>query len=194
MECVSPTWIFLPFATFQPPWYLLVGRGDNEGRGGSDHQEAFAHRHPLSILSPSPYHKATLRPWDGRQVCVRPGWEDSSDSVTGQQPLHPIVAAFPGRRPPSHFDKAVAPKSFVMDPLSAIASTIAIIQAISTYFGLERPVGLLLKGDNVQVSSTDGPYQRSALSWASENGFDGIVKLLIKGPRIRFRDLIKPSV
>ena len=64
---------------------------------------------------------------------------------------------------------------------------------IASYFGLERVVKLLLKRDNGEVNSIDGTYQRSALSWASENGFDSIVKLLVRGPSIRFKDITKLS-
>lgn len=64
---------------------------------------------------------------------------------------------------------------------------------IASYFGLEQIVKLLLGMDDVEVDSRDGTYQRSALSWASENGFDGVVKRLIKGPKIRFKDIVKIS-
>ncbi|KAH7124341.1 ankyrin repeat-containing domain protein [Dactylonectria macrodidyma] len=64
---------------------------------------------------------------------------------------------------------------------------------IASYFGLEQIVKLQLRIDDVEVDSRDGTYQRSALSWASENGFDGVVKLLIKGPNIRFKDIAKLS-
>ncbi|GAB1315143.1 hypothetical protein MFIFM68171_05353 [Madurella fahalii] len=60
---------------------------------------------------------------------------------------------------------------------------------IASYFGLEPVVKLLFKGVNVDVNSIDSTHCRSALSWASESGFDGIVKLLIQGPRFRFRHL-----
>ncbi|KAL6918445.1 hypothetical protein FSST1_009940 [Fusarium sambucinum] len=53
---------------------------------------------------------------------------------------------------------------------------------IASYFGIDQIVKLQLCVKDVEVDSTDGTYQRSALSWASENGFDGVVKLLIKGP------------
>ncbi|KAK3384177.1 ankyrin repeat-containing domain protein [Lasiosphaeria ovina] len=62
---------------------------------------------------------------------------------------------------------------------------------IASYFGLERVVKLLLKRDDVEVNSLDGTYRRSALSWASENGFDGVVKLLIRGPKFHFRHLAR---
>lgn len=51
---------------------------------------------------------------------------------------------------------------------------------IGSYFGLEQVVKDLLEREDVEVSASDDIYQRSALSWASENGFDGIVKLLIR--------------
>ncbi|RYP66586.1 hypothetical protein DL769_005993 [Monosporascus sp. CRB-8-3] len=62
---------------------------------------------------------------------------------------------------------------------------------IASYFGLEQFVKHQLGLDDVDVDSRDGTYQRSALSWASENGFDGVVKLLIKGPKIRLIKTIK---
>ncbi|RYP51033.1 hypothetical protein DL768_003533 [Monosporascus sp. mg162] len=62
---------------------------------------------------------------------------------------------------------------------------------IASYFGLEQIVKHQLELDDINVDSRDGTYQRSALSWASENGFYGVVKLLIKGPRIRLIKGIK---
>ncbi|KAH7124655.1 putative ankyrin repeat-containing protein, partial [Dactylonectria macrodidyma] len=62
---------------------------------------------------------------------------------------------------------------------------------IASYFGLEQIVWLQLGVDD--VDSRDGTYQRSALSWASENGSEGVVKLLIKRPKIRLKKAIKLS-
>ncbi|RYC78527.1 hypothetical protein BFJ63_vAg18599, partial [Fusarium oxysporum f. sp. narcissi] len=56
---------------------------------------------------------------------------------------------------------------------------------IASYFGLEQIAKLQLCIEDVEVDSRDGTYWRSALSWASENGFDVVVELLIKGPKIR---------
>ena len=53
---------------------------------------------------------------------------------------------------------------------------------IASYFGLEAVVKRLLGLDGIDLNSQDGTYKRSALSWAAGNGFDVIVKLLIKGP------------
>ncbi|KAN0077702.1 hypothetical protein V8E54_006006 [Elaphomyces granulatus] len=53
---------------------------------------------------------------------------------------------------------------------------------IASYFGLEAVVKCLLGLDGINLNSQDGTYKRSALSWAVGNGFDVIVKLLIKGP------------
>ncbi|KAK1761310.1 ankyrin repeat-containing domain protein [Echria macrotheca] len=64
---------------------------------------------------------------------------------------------------------------------------------IASYFGLEPVVELLLKEDDIQVNSLDGTYGRSALSWAAENGFDGVVGLLIRGPRFHFKRLTRSS-
>ncbi|GKU23142.1 unnamed protein product [Fusarium langsethiae] len=62
---------------------------------------------------------------------------------------------------------------------------------IASYFGLEQIVKLQLCIDDVEVYSRDGTYQRSALSWASENGFDGVVKLLIKGRKFHWKNIVK---
>ncbi|RSL82714.1 hypothetical protein CEP52_016898 [Fusarium oligoseptatum] len=64
---------------------------------------------------------------------------------------------------------------------------------IASYFGLEQIVKLQLDIDGIEVDSRDGTYHRSALSWASENGFDSVVKMLIKGPRIRLKNIAKLS-
>ncbi|KJZ75124.1 hypothetical protein HIM_05610 [Hirsutella minnesotensis 3608] len=64
---------------------------------------------------------------------------------------------------------------------------------IASYFGLGQIVMLLLRTDGVEVDSRDSTYQRSALSWASENGFDGVVKLLIKRPKIHLKAIAKLS-
>ncbi|KAI8710751.1 SesA domain-containing protein [Fusarium sp. LHS14.1] len=62
---------------------------------------------------------------------------------------------------------------------------------IASYFGLEQIVKHQLDMDEVEVDSRDGTYQRSALSWASENGFDGVVKLLMKGPKIHLKNIAR---
>ncbi|KAK0709428.1 ankyrin repeat-containing domain protein [Lasiosphaeria miniovina] len=51
------------------------------------------------------------------------------------------------------------------------------ILMIASYFGLERVVELLLKRDDVEVNSLNGTYRRSALSWASENRFNGVISI-----------------
>ena len=53
---------------------------------------------------------------------------------------------------------------------------------IASYFGLTAVVKhLLLQLDNINLDSKDSTYGRSAISWAAGNGFDVVVKLLIKG-------------
>ncbi|RYP09068.1 hypothetical protein DL765_008590 [Monosporascus sp. GIB2] len=52
---------------------------------------------------------------------------------------------------------------------------------IASYFGLTTVVGHLLRMDDVDLNRMDATYGRSSLSWAAENGFDTVVKLLIKG-------------
>ncbi|KAG7402611.1 Ankyrin repeat domain-containing protein 50 [Fusarium oxysporum f. sp. rapae] len=64
---------------------------------------------------------------------------------------------------------------------------------IASYFGLEQIVKLQLCIEDDKVDSRDGTYQRSALSWASENGFDVVVELLIKRPKIRRKHVMKLS-
>lgn len=64
---------------------------------------------------------------------------------------------------------------------------------ITSYFGLEWAVKLLLKRGGAEVYSIDATHGRSALSWSSENGYDGVVKLLVKGLKFNLRHL-KPSV
>jgi ankyrin repeat protein len=51
---------------------------------------------------------------------------------------------------------------------------------VASYFGLWTVVRQLLATD-VDLNSRDDTYGRSALSWAAGNGFDDVVKLLIKG-------------
>ncbi|KAH8695748.1 ankyrin repeat-containing domain protein [Phaeosphaeriaceae sp. PMI808] len=53
-----------------------------------------------------------------------------------------------------------------------------------SYFGLSTAMKHLLKMDGIDLNSQDDTYQRSALSWAARNGFDVLVKLLIKGTSI----------
>ncbi|ETR97107.1 ankyrin, partial [Trichoderma reesei RUT C-30] len=60
---------------------------------------------------------------------------------------------------------------------------------IGSYFGFESVVRLQLRLYDIAINSVDGTYGRSALSWASENGFDAIVNLLIKGPNARPKGL-----
>ncbi|RYP51482.1 hypothetical protein DL768_003166 [Monosporascus sp. mg162] len=52
---------------------------------------------------------------------------------------------------------------------------------IASYFGLTATVEHLLRMDDVDLNCKDATYGRSALSWAAENGFDTIVKFLIRG-------------
>lgn len=53
---------------------------------------------------------------------------------------------------------------------------------IASYFGLEEMVSDQLTSGDVEVDSKDSVFQRSALSWASGKGFDGVVNLLITPP------------
>ncbi|KAN0069874.1 hypothetical protein V8E54_012180 [Elaphomyces granulatus] len=62
---------------------------------------------------------------------------------------------------------------------------------IASYFGLEAVVKHLLEVGGIGLNSMDGTYKRSALSWAAGNGFDVIVNLLIKDPKISLNGLVK---
>ncbi|KAN0070591.1 hypothetical protein V8E54_011460 [Elaphomyces granulatus] len=62
---------------------------------------------------------------------------------------------------------------------------------IASYFGLEAVVKHLLEVGGIDINSQDGTYERSALSWAAGNGFDVIVRLLIRGPGISWNDIVK---
>ncbi|KAL6877681.1 hypothetical protein HDV57DRAFT_510201 [Trichoderma longibrachiatum] len=68
---------------------------------------------------------------------------------------------------------------------------------IGSYFGLESVVRPQLLLPDVSVNSVDRIYGRSALSWASENGFGAVVDLLIAGPnaglkrKVRFRSALR---
>ena len=62
---------------------------------------------------------------------------------------------------------------------------------IASYFGLRPVVKHLLKIGDININSKDGTYGRSALSWAAVNGFDTIVKLLIKGSRVSWNGIVK---
>ena len=62
---------------------------------------------------------------------------------------------------------------------------------IASYFGLQAVVKHLLEVGGIDLNSQDGTYERSALSWAAGNGFDVVVKLLTKGPRISLNGIVK---
>jgi ankyrin repeat protein len=63
---------------------------------------------------------------------------------------------------------------------------------IASYFGLAAVVKHLLELDSIDLDSRDGTYGRSAISWAAENGFDVVVKLLIKGICHRLKGIKLP--
>jgi ankyrin repeat protein len=60
---------------------------------------------------------------------------------------------------------------------------------IVSYFGLSAVVAHLLKADRIDPNAEDITYQRSALSWAAGNGYDDVVRLLIKHNAISTRIL-----
>jgi ankyrin repeat domain-containing protein 50 len=62
---------------------------------------------------------------------------------------------------------------------------------ITSYFGLRAVVEILLRMDSISINSKDSTHGRSALSWAAGNGFDTIVKLLIKSTRSRLKSILK---
>ncbi|KAF3221101.1 hypothetical protein TWF106_006426 [Orbilia oligospora] len=54
---------------------------------------------------------------------------------------------------------------------------------VASYFGLAAVVRLLLgSSSSIDLNSRDDRYGRSALSWAAGNGFDAVIKHLLKGP------------
>ncbi|KAN0078947.1 hypothetical protein V8E54_005460 [Elaphomyces granulatus] len=63
---------------------------------------------------------------------------------------------------------------------------------IASYFGLAAVVKHLLELNSIDLDSRDGTYGRSAISWAAENGFDVVVKLLIEGICYRLMDIKLP--
>ncbi|KAL7796464.1 ankyrin repeat-containing domain protein [Trichoderma afarasin] len=65
---------------------------------------------------------------------------------------------------------------------------------IASYFGLEMIVRPKLESEDVKIDAVDGSYHRTALSFASENGFDGVVQLLIKGPNSFGKRFFKKAV
>ena len=62
---------------------------------------------------------------------------------------------------------------------------------IASYFGLEIVVNHLLRMGGINLNSKDATYERSALSWAAGNGFDAVVKLLIKGTDYSLKSIVK---
>lgn len=65
---------------------------------------------------------------------------------------------------------------------------------IASYFGLEQFVLYLIANEEVDLYLVGDIHQRSALSWASENGFDGVVNALIQATSFfgsSFSDFIK---
>ncbi|CEJ91474.1 hypothetical protein VHEMI07184 [[Torrubiella] hemipterigena] len=61
---------------------------------------------------------------------------------------------------------------------------------VASFFGLEQVLKLQLSSGNADVNVKDSIYGRSSLSWAAENGFDNVAKLLLKGPKLEFRRAI----
>ena len=60
---------------------------------------------------------------------------------------------------------------------------------VTSYFGLEGGVKLLLENDDFNLNSMDGIYGRTSLSWAAENGHKAVVKLLLdKGADTKSKD------
>lgn len=62
---------------------------------------------------------------------------------------------------------------------------------VASYLGIETIVGLQLRSPDVKLDVVDNIFERSALSFASEHGFEGIVKLLLKGPKVNLRNVLK---
>lgn len=62
---------------------------------------------------------------------------------------------------------------------------------VASCFGIESIIRIQLESPNVILDAVDSSYERSALSWASEHGFEGAVELLIKGPKFGFKTALK---
>lgn len=60
----------------------------------------------------------------------------------------------------------------------------------ASFFGLEQVLKLELASGDADINARDPIYLRSALSWAAENGFINVVRLLYEGPKLRFRQAI----
>ncbi|KAL7917163.1 ankyrin repeat-containing domain protein [Trichoderma austrokoningii] len=58
---------------------------------------------------------------------------------------------------------------------------------VASYLGIESVVRLELLSPYVNINAVDYCHGRSELSWASESGFEDIVKLLLKDPRFSIR-------
>ncbi|KAF3922129.1 Ankyrin-3 [Arthrobotrys entomopaga] len=60
---------------------------------------------------------------------------------------------------------------------------------VASYFGFAAIVKILIKSENsIHLDFKDSRYGRSALSWAAENGFDAVVRRLLKKFRWQFID------
>lgn len=57
---------------------------------------------------------------------------------------------------------------------------------IGSYFGLTSTVRDCINKDPDSLNCGDSIYQRTALCWAAKNGFADVVRLLIKGTKIKF--------
>ncbi|KAM6476480.1 ankyrin repeat-containing domain protein [Trichoderma sp. SZMC 28011] len=64
---------------------------------------------------------------------------------------------------------------------------------IASNFGLGMIVRQLIESPDAAMDSVDGSHQRTALSLASENGFDEVVQLLIKGPKFHAKEALKKA-
>lgn len=64
---------------------------------------------------------------------------------------------------------------------------------VASYSGIGRVVKLVLEKDGLDINSKDKAYGRTALSWAAEKGFTDIVDLLIRGPKIGLKHVMRRS-
>lgn len=62
---------------------------------------------------------------------------------------------------------------------------------VASYLGIETLVRLQLQSLYVELDVVDDIFRRSALSWASESGFESIVRLLIQGPIFNLINILK---
>lgn len=64
---------------------------------------------------------------------------------------------------------------------------------IASYFGIETVVRQQIETSHHEIDAYEALYRRTALSFASERGFDRVVRLLIKGPKVYGKKVSKSA-